>query len=204
LKHLKRLEGRANGSEPDVREDNSRVGRVLLNILGLTRVGSASTTGSTELGGVGGVGRVEPEHVDGVVVPKRHNEDVAASKRGSHAIQATERLELVVVAESSFLRSAEGVSDRVASHTLNGGVAVGEGLAVLYVEALDLRQGAAGADELSHDGHLLLGVEGRTRAVEVGHTHAVALLSVSVIALHGWYLGVLTLKSHPSLSHTPV
>jgi hypothetical protein len=86
VKHLcGLLEGRANGSELDVRVDDLRVGAVLLNVLGLTRVDRAGTASDTGRGrvGIGGVSLgVEPQHVDGVVVPEGHDENVAASKRG--------------------------------------------------------------------------------------------------------------------------
>lgn len=114
-----------------------------------------------------------------MVVPEGHDEDVAASKRGAHAVQAAEGLELVLVLEGGLLGLAEGVSDGVAGHARDGGVAVGVDLAVLDVETLDLGESGAGADELGDDSHLLGGVELHAGAVEVGHTHAVALLIVS-------------------------
>jgi hypothetical protein len=182
VKHLcGGLEGGANGAELDVREDNSGVGRVLLNILRLARVSSASTTGGTKLGGISGVGRVEPEHVDRMVIPQGHNEDVSASKRSSHLVEATKGLEGRSVTKDSLLGIAERLGDGVSGNTLNGGVTVGIGLAVLDVEALDLRELGAGADELGDNSHLLGGIEGHAGAVEVLYTHAVALLHVSVM-----------------------
>lgn len=45
----------------------------------------------------------------------------------------------------------------------------------MYVEAFDFADGGAGAEELGDDGHFLVGVDGHSGAVEVGHAHAVAL-----------------------------
>jgi hypothetical protein len=171
------LEGGANGAELDVREDDSRIGRVLLHISRLAGGGSASTTGSTQLRrvSVSGVGGVEPEHVDSIVVPQTHDEDVAARKRSSHSVEAAESLERGGVAEDRLLRVAERLGDGVALDAGDGRIAVGICLAVLDVESLDLREGGAGANELGDNGHLLLGVELHAGAVEVLHTHAVAL-----------------------------
>jgi len=107
--------------------------------------------------------------------PERHDENVAASKRGSHAVESTEGLERRGVAESSLLSITELISDGVAADALDGGVAVLEYNAVLDVEALDVSERGAGADELRDNGHLLAGVESHARAVEVLDTHAVAL-----------------------------
>lgn len=73
-----RLEGGADGAEFDVGVDDGSAWGVLLDLLGDTRVGRAGTTGNTWLlwVGVGRVGGVEPEHVDGVIVPERHNKDL--------------------------------------------------------------------------------------------------------------------------------
>jgi hypothetical protein len=156
---------------------------VLLHVLGLTRVGSASTALSTQLGGISRVSGIQPQHVDRMVVPERHDQDVAACKRSAHLVESTERLEGVGVAESRLLRGAEGLGDGVAGYALDGRVAVLEDLAVLYVEALDLREGGARADELGDDGHFLGGVEGGAGAVEVLDAHAVALLGLLVCGL---------------------
>jgi hypothetical protein len=171
-------EGGSNGTEPDVRVDDSGARRVSLNILRLSRVSRARSTANT--GGlgvlVGGVGGVEPKHVDRVVVPERHDEDVAAGKRGTHSVEATESLEVGLVTEGSLLLVAELVGDGVSVNGGDAGCGVLVDFATLDVEALDLGEAGAGADELSHDGHLLGGIKGHAGAVEVFRAHAVALL----------------------------
>jgi hypothetical protein len=177
------VEGRADGAELDVGEDNAGVGAVRLKIRRLARGSRASTTGDTRLAGVGsgGVAGVEPEHVDRVVVPERHDEDVAASKRRAHTVEAANGSELVVVAESSLLGLAEAVGDGVAADAGDSGLGVLEHLAVLDIEALDLGQAGARADELGDDGHFLLGVEGGAGAVEVLDAHTVAVEVAAVL-----------------------
>jgi hypothetical protein len=100
---------------------------------------------------------------------------VAAGKRGSHGVESTEGLEGRGVAEGGLLGIAESIGDGVAGDTLDSGVAVLENNTVLDIEALDVRDFGAGADELSDNGHLLGGIESHARAVEVLDTHAVAL-----------------------------
>jgi hypothetical protein len=175
-------EGRSNGTEPDVGVDNSSTRGVGLNILRLSRVGRARSTANTGGGGVlvGGVGRVEPKHVDRVVVPERHDENVSTGKRSTHSVKTTKLLEVGLVTEGSLLLVAELVGDGVSFDALDAGVGVLEDLTALDVEALDLGQAGAGADELSYNGHLLAGVECHSRAVEVLCAHTVALLLISV------------------------
>ena len=86
------VEGGADRAELDVGEDDAGVGELGLDLSGDTGGGCASTTGDTGLFGVGGggVGRVEPQHVDAVVVPERHDEHVSARKRRTHTVHAAE------------------------------------------------------------------------------------------------------------------
>lgn len=177
------VEGGANGAEPDVGEDDAGVGAVLLEILGLAGGGGAGTAGNSELAwvGIGGVGGVEPQHVDRVVVPERHDEDVAAGERCAHGVEAAELGEGVVVAEGGLLLAAEGVGDGVAGCGRDLGLGVLVNLAVLHVEALDLAERGAGADELGHDGHFRLGVELHARAVEALVAHAVAVKVAAIL-----------------------
>lgn len=171
------LEGRANGTELDVREGDLGVRSIGLNILRGTRSNIASTTADTGLGGVliSREGRVEPEHVDCVVVPEGHDEDVALCEGRGHLVETTLLFERVVVAEVRLLLLAELVGDGVSADLGVGGLGGGVDLAVLDPEALDFAEGGAGADELRDDGHLLVGVDGLAGAVEVGDTHAVGL-----------------------------
>jgi hypothetical protein len=177
------VESGANRTELDVGEDNAGVGAVGLKVGRLARGGRASATGNTRLAGVsgGGVARVEPKHVDCVVIPEGHDKDVTASKRCAHTVETTKSSEGVVVAEGSLLVLAEAVSDGVSAGAGDGGLRVLVNFAVLDVEALDLGQAGAGADKLRNDGHLLLGVEGGAGAVEVLHTHAVAVEVAAVL-----------------------
>lgn len=116
-----------------------------------------------------------------MVVPERHDQDVAASKRGSHLLEATESLEGGGVSEGGLLLLTEGIGDGVASDAGNSRVGVLEHLSVLDVEALDVGERGAGADELGDNGHLLVGVKSGAWAVEVTDTHAVAVEITAVL-----------------------
>lgn len=171
------LEGRSNGTELDVGEDDSGVRRVSLNILGLTRISRASTTSDTRRRGIliSGERRVEPKHADAVIIPERHDEDVAASKRRTHLVETAELSIVVVVSEVSLLLLAELIGDGVSADLGVGGLGGGVGDAVLDVETLDLGKAGAGAEELGDDGEFLGRVDGHAGAVEIGVTHAVRL-----------------------------
>lgn len=185
--------GRADGAELDVGVDDLGVGGVGLNVGGGTRAGGAGTTSNTGSGGIsgGGVVRVEPEHVDGVVVPDGQDEDYSASERLSHRGQSTLLLEGVGVTEDALLLSAESLRDGVE------GVDAGDvddrvldDDVVLDVDAADLREGAGvgavSGEELSDGGDLLSGVDGEAGAgaVEGGVTHAVGVEVASSRVAH--------------------
>lgn len=173
----RRSEGRSNRAELDVGVDDGSVGGLGLNIIRLARVSWASTTSNTGRGRilVSGVAGVEPEHVDGMVIPERHDEDVALSERSTHLLEAALVLERRLVLEDGLLLVTPSIGDRVAFSTGMGRLRVCDGLAILDVEALDFLQVGAGADELGDNGELLLCVNGHARAVEVLDTLAVAL-----------------------------
>ena len=116
-----------------------------------------------------------------MVVPEGHDEDVAASKRGTHLVETTESLERRCVTEGGLLLVTVLLSDGVAADALNGRVGVLEDGSSLDVETLDLGEAGAGADELSDNSHLLGGVEGHAWAVEVTDAHAVAVEVAAVL-----------------------
>ena len=199
-------EGRVDGAELDVGESNGGVGGVGLDVRGHTGGGRASTTLGTEGGRGGGVGGVEPEGVGRVVVPERHDEDHTSLHGSAHLSKTSLGLEVVGVAEDGLLSSAPAVADVVLRRdACDLGVGVGKGLAVLYVEALDLGEGtgvgAVAGDELerishqisreekletylSDNGELGLGVDGLAGAVEAGVAHAVGVEVASVLVAH--------------------
>lgn len=116
-----------------------------------------------------------------MVIPERHDQDVAASKRGTHLVEATKVLEGRGIAEDGLLLLAECIGDGVSGDALDSRVGVLEDLSALDVEALDIGELGAGADELGNDSHLLVGVKGSAWAVEVGHAHAVAVEITSIL-----------------------
>lgn len=133
--------GRADVAELDVRVDDLCVGRVGLDVRGCARAVRAGTAGDTGSGwvGVGGVGSIEPEHVDGVVVPDGENEDGTAGEGLAHGLQATVVLEGRGVAERRLLLVTVGVGDGVDRVDAgDAGERVGDDDVVLDVEAADL------------------------------------------------------------------
>ena len=173
-------EGRADITELDVGVGDGGVGFADLNVGGDTGSGGARATSNTGAAGVGGGGvvGVEPEHVDGVVVPDGENENHA----GSHTLGDGGKTSLVGerwgVVEDGDLVSAVVGGDGVVRGGESGDVDVGvlNDDAVLNVDAADLAEGAGSSsvvgEELGDDGELLGGVDGHASTVEGGVAHA--------------------------------
>jgi hypothetical protein len=180
--------GRAEGSSPDVGVDNSSTRSLTLDVRRLARSDGASSTGNTRLAGIGGLGvrRVEPVHVDIVVVPQRHDEDHTLLEGRTHALQATLGSEVVGVAEDGLLSGAEFVVDRVAADASYVGCGLVIYLATLGVFATNLDKitvsSAVRGDELSDNCKRLGGVDGHAGAVEgsVAHPEGVVIATVLV------------------------
>lgn len=169
IPHLKPIlqgsEGRVDGTELDVRVDDAGRGVVGLDVGGGTAAGGAGAARIVRADRVGGV---EPQHVGVVVVPQAHDEDHAIAERLTHALEASHRGEDIGVVSGGLLGSAVVGGDGVARDTSHVGLGVGNGLAVLDVEALDLAQvaGVVG-QELGDNGEDLGGVDtSGTSAVE--------------------------------------
>lgn len=184
-------EGRVNGTNLDVGVDDRGIRVRSLDGLRDTSGGVASTTNGTRASGSWGVGAVEPVHGYGSVIPdgqdKHHLLQLLA-----HLGQTTLGRKVVGVVEGNLLRLAKVLGDAVTTDACNLGHAVGDSLAALDVEALDLGQGAGGGaivgDELGHDGEGFGGIDGQARAVEGVVAHAVrvevtaALVTVAIAA----------------------
>ena len=168
---------RANRTELDVRVNDRRVTVLGLNIIRLARVSTASTTPNTRGRSIliSGVCRVQPQHIDRMIVPERHYKHVALRQRGSHLVETTLILEGSSVAKCFLLGIAPSIGDRITLVSGDGGLRVGVALAALHVETLDVGNCGAGADELSDDGNFLVCVDGLAGAVERLVTLAVAL-----------------------------
>jgi hypothetical protein len=183
---LGRLRGESgvDGTDLDVRVDDRGIGVGTLNISGVTRAGGAGSTGDTRLGGIliKRVVRVEPEHVGVVVIPERQDENHAAAESITHSVQATMLVEDVLVAKGLLLSNTEIGVNGVAGNTIDVGLGVGNDLAVLDVETLDLSQAAARSDELGDNGELAAGVDSHTLAVEglVAHTPRVEVAAIRI------------------------
>lgn len=152
----------------------------------------ASTANSTRASSSLRVGAVEPVHRDSGVIPDRQDKHHVLELL-AHLGQTALGAKVVGVVKGRLLRRAKVIGDAVTRHTGDLGLAVGDGLAALHVEALDLGQGAGGGavvgDELGDDGEGLGGVEGHASAVKGGVAHAVrvevaaALVTVALAAL---------------------
>jgi len=117
------VEGGAEGTELDVGEGDGGVGVVLDQVIWVTGVTAAGTTLDTRSGliTVEWVGRVEPQHVGGVVTPDGHDQDNTTCLGGTHTSHTTKLLEGVVVAEGSLLLLAEAISEGVGSSDAGDG-----------------------------------------------------------------------------------
>ena len=182
--------GRANLAILDVRVRDVGIGSASLDIGGRTRGGGTRATGDAGLGGVGAsrVVRVEPEHVDGVVVPDGEHKDHAGLEGVAHGREAALGRKGVGVAKLGLLRSAEVVGDGVAGRDVGHvDVGVGNDFAVLDVLAANLlkvaRSGAGVGDELGDDGKDFARVDGLADAVERLVAHAVRVeVAASLVA----------------------
>lgn len=111
-----------------------------------------------------------------MVVPERQDEDHGRGDGLGHLGEAALCLEDVGVAKGELLLGAEVGGEGVTRVRGDGGLGVGDDLAVLDVEALDLGQDAVGAlDELGDYGELLGGVEGEAGAGTVEELVALAV-----------------------------
>ena len=126
----------------DVRVRDSCTGSGALDISGLTGGSRASSTSDTRAGRVGGGGvvRVEPQHVDGIVVPDREDKNHSSLECLTHLSQTTLLLESVGVTERGLLGIAEGVGDGVTGHSCNVSLGVLEDNTILNVDATDLNE----------------------------------------------------------------
>lgn len=92
-----------------------------------------------------------------VVVPDGHDEHHALGQGVAHLAEPTALVEDVLVAKRRLLLVAVVLRDRVARDARDGGLRVGDDLAVLDVEALDVGELAARGDELRDDGDCFRG-----------------------------------------------
>mmetsp|Transcript_4910 Transcript_4910/g.8341 ORF Transcript_4910/g.8341 Transcript_4910/m.8341 type:complete len:500 (+) Transcript_4910:1504-3003(+) len=190
--------GGADSTDLDVGEGHRGVGRVGLHVRRLSRGCGARAAADPGVGRgvhVGGVVRVEPEHLGVVVVPEAHHEHQATVERVAHALHRAIVVEPVVgLVEVRARRRAELVGDGVGDEQpVVRGDADFRSLdlePVLDVEALDLLQvaavGAVGGHELGHHGDGLGGVhrEGGARAEEVLNPVAVRVQVAPVLVAH--------------------
>jgi len=162
-------ESRTDGTRLDVRESNGSIGLGCFDRGRDTGVGRASTTHDTRVSGRGGggVSAIEPEHVGGMVVPDTHDEDHTGTHGFTHGCKATLGLEVVGVTEGGLLVSAEVFSDGVVcGHSGNVDFGVLDDLAILNIQPADFAEGTGGGvvarQELSDDGELFGGIDGKT------------------------------------------
>lgn len=116
--------------------------------------------------------------VKAYIVPQAHDEGHGGGNGAAHLRETTLLREAIAIAKDLLLVLAKVGGDGVAGDASDGGHGVGDDLAVLDVEALDLGEAAIAAlDELGDDGHLLAGVEGEVGA---GTVEGLVALAVGV------------------------
>lgn len=178
-------ESRVERSNPDVGVDDIGTTGLRLDGLRVTRGCSAATTSSTRgTSRVCGVGAVEPEHVDGVVVPQTHHQDHTIPNCSTHVGQTAVFGEGGSLAKGGDLSSTEVGVDDISANSGDLGRRLGDDNAVLDVVTSDLGEGtgisAVASDELSHNGEWLGGVNSLAGAVEVSVTETVRVEITSV------------------------
>lgn len=112
------------------------------------------------------------------IIPQTHDENHGRRQRSSHLGQTTLVVERVGITERLLLRITVPLRDGVPTDARHIRLRVGDNLAVLHVEALNLGQGAtATCEELGHDGDLLGGIDDKvgSRAVKGRVALAVAV-----------------------------
>jgi len=176
-------------TEADVGVSDGGVSSGGFDVGGLARGGGAGTASDTGLAciGISRVVGVEPEHVDGVVIPNREHEDHATTHGTTNTGHTALLLEAVGVTEGGLLGIAEiGGDGVIGGHARDSGLGVLDDLAVLNVETTDFAECAGGGvvagKELSDDRELAAGVDGHAFAVEVldTHTEGVEIATVGV------------------------
>lgn len=167
--HLSAVEGRANRSEADVGESNSRIRVRSLQLRVGTVIRRARTTLSTPSRLALRVSRIKPQHVGVSISPQRERKNHALLKRLAHMRHTANLRELILLlTESLLLGRAELVGERAAGVAGHDALGVSDDLAVLDVDALDLGEEAVIAgDELGHDGDGLGAVDGEAGALAV-------------------------------------
>jgi len=134
-------EGRVNISPLDVGIDNIGISVLRLNSGGNTRGGSASSTSRSGTGTVDGVGTIKPQHINSIIIPKRHNKNHSSLERISHGGKSTIGLELISVVGKSLLGNTESISDIVVGSEVGEvGLRVGDNNSVLDIEPLNSRE----------------------------------------------------------------
>lgn len=176
---------RVERSNPDVGVDDIGATRLRLDGLRVTRGCSAATTSSTRgTGLVCGVGAVEPEHVDGVVVPQTHDQDHTFPNCSTHVGQTAVFGEGGSLVKGGELSSTEVGVDDISADSGDLGTWLGDDNTVLNVVTSDLGEGtsrsAVASDKLSHNGEWLGGVDSQAGAVEVSVTETVRVEITSV------------------------
>jgi hypothetical protein len=152
----------------------------------LSRGWVASSTGNT--GGASilswWVRSVEPKHICSMIIPDGHNKNHALLQGCSHVSETSLGLELVSVTKGSLLCIAEGIGERIAFYSSDGGRRVRDNLAILDIKPLDVSQSSGGCtitgDELGDDSELGTSIDSHSLSVEVERTHAVRVVIASV------------------------
>lgn len=204
---LRSFVGGVKGTKLDVAEGDSSVGLLGLDIARLARGGGTSTASSTDLVGSNGVGRVEPEHVGGVVIPDREDESHTSIEVLTEGSKTALLGEFVGVTGDLLLFLTELVGDLVGLCD-SGDVGVGllDDLAVLDVDTADGCEGTGGGivvrQKLCHNCDLRLRVHSLARSEKVGCTESVGveiasiLVAVAVVAgLAGTASGVASARA---------
>merc|ERR1711953_1421216 len=107
-----------------------------LNVSRNTRIRTTSSSGSTRIGGINWVGRVQPQHIGIVVIPKRHHQDNTGINCFLHGTKATLLKEIGSVLCLSHPVLAVIISDSLVLVSIHGVAGMLNGLTILRVKLL--------------------------------------------------------------------
>jgi len=171
--------GASNGAELDVRELDSGIRRIFLNVYRITAGNWAGTAVAAHLLAISGECGVQPEHVCIVVIPEGHHKHDTICEGRVHGTQTSHLQVIGAILGVCNPVCTEAIGDGVVLVPVDGVLRVLNDIAILGVELPDLLERAsvsvALGDELGGHRHWVtrIDLEIRARSPEIVDTKTV-------------------------------